>query len=257
MGYVTAELLLNLGARVMLHGRDHERLKEAYSRLATHFGEDRLGFAAGDLTSKESAAKVADAAWQRFGRLDVLINNAGTSMRGRFGELSYEVIDRLLRDNLLGSLLITRACWKLVSEGGGRVWFVSTLGAVRGFAGVSVYGAAKAALTSISESLTVESHPAGLKSGVVYLPFVENDPGKTILNAQGALVHHERHADWSQARAAEQILRSVAKGKPKDYSTLSGRLLALAECLIPSVLTTFFRRKNLHQITVVPKPVSE
>ena len=254
---MTAELLLNLGAKVVLHGRDHERLKAAYSRLAARFGEDRLGFAAGDLTSKEAAVKVAEVTQERFGRLDVLISNAGTSMRGRFEELSYEVVDRLVKDNLLGSLFITRACWRLLSTARGRVWFVSSLAAVRGFSEVSVYGAAKAALTSLSESLTLESRRNGLRSGVVFLPFVENDPEKTILNAQGALIHHERRSDWPQARAAEEILRAIAKGKPKDYSTLPGSLLALAEALIPSVLTSFFRRKSLHQITTTSNHVSE
>jgi NAD(P)-dependent dehydrogenase (short-subunit alcohol dehydrogenase family) len=251
---VTAELLLNLGAKVMLHGRDLERLKAANSRLASRFKEDRLGFLAGDLTSIEAAVRVAEATRERFGRLDVLINNAGTSMRGRFEDLTYEVIDKLVKDNLLGSLFITRACWELLRGASGRVWFVSSLAAVRGFAGVSVYGAAKAALAALSESLTLESE-SGLKSGVVCLPFVENDPEKTILNAEGALVHHQRPSNWSQARAAEEILRAVAQGKPKDYSTVSGRLLVLAESLFPAVLTFLFRRKNLH--TVTSNPVSE
>ena len=177
IGRHLAMLLLERGATVVLNGRDPERLEKTRVELAERASE-RVSALAGDVSHLEFCKSLAEFVRTKHGRLDGLINNAGASMRGNFSELSAATVDSIVHSNLQGSIYPTLACGPLLKESRGSVVFVSSLAGARGFPGVSVYSAAKMALTGLSQSLRAEWSSAGVHVGLVFLAFTENDPDK-------------------------------------------------------------------------------
>ena len=231
IGRETARLALEAGARVVLNGRNAESLEQTRRQLG---GSERILAVAADLTRPEEAEYLVAAVLTAWGRIDVLINNAGLSMRGPFAQLTNDTVRALVDANFLSALWTTRAALIALRHHDGRVLFVSSLAALRGFPGVSVYSASKMALTALQQSLQAEEAPRGVKFGVVYLPFTENDADKTVLGADGRAFHHERPWVLTQRRAAGAILDALVRGKGRTVVTAQGRLLAWAQAWLPA-----------------------
>ncbi len=239
VGLALARALVGEGARVVLSARGEARLEEARAALSAEGGE--VVAVAGDVAVRRDAEAMVSAALDPFGRLDVLVNNAGVSMRGRFAELSAEVCERVVATNLLGSIQLSRAAVEHVVTTRGHIVFVSSIAGLMGLPGASVYCAAKGALTGLAGSLRLELADAGVHVGVVYLGFTEHDPEKTILTADGAGVPPDRPAHQSQAEAAEGILRMLRRRDRELVTTQIGRLGWLAQRLSPALTEAAIR----------------
>jgi NAD(P)-dependent dehydrogenase (short-subunit alcohol dehydrogenase family) len=234
IGRETARAFAAAGAHVVLNGRDEARLgtvtadleKQGY-RVTSH---------ASDVTEPAGARGLIDHAVEVFGRIDVLVNNAGVSMRGPFAETSDEVIDRVTRVNIVGAALPTRYALPHLTETGGSVMFVSSLAGVRGFPGVAVYSAAKMALTGLSQGLRAEVEPEGVHVGLIWVSFTENDPDKKIYAADGELMSIRRPHKTSQADVATSVMRMVERRTREHAMTLQGKLFVFLNRLAPGLL---------------------
>ena len=170
IGLACARALVDAGARVVLGAtsdRVHDRARE--------LGDAALGVV-GDLTVESSADQLVDAAVSRWGRLDVLVNNAGmTSVTGGW-DADVEVAGQSLADwdaaitrNLTTAFLMCRAAVPAMrSRGYGRIVTVSsTTGPVNAMPGQASYGASKSALVGLSRSLALEVIADGITVNVV------------------------------------------------------------------------------------------
>ena len=222
VGFATASALVERGARVVITARGERRLGESKEKL------ERMGGAVvsvvGDVGNWEDCRNMVRSAKDRFGRLDVLVNNAGVSMRGNFADLSPDVCTQTIQTNLLGSIYLTRAALPHLLESKGHVAFISSIAGIFGLPGASTYCASKGALKGLCESLRLELTPRGVHVGVVYLGFTEHDPEKRILAADGSLVAPDRPAHHSQAHAAELILKMLEKRKGRLIMTPIGNI---------------------------------
>ncbi len=106
IGKATALLLALRGAKVIVNGRNIEKLEEARSEIEAAGGT--VLAVPGDVTAPETCRQIVERAIDAFGRLDVLINNAGISMRGRFEEVNPRVMKQVVDLNLLGTAYMTR-----------------------------------------------------------------------------------------------------------------------------------------------------
>jgi NADP-dependent 3-hydroxy acid dehydrogenase YdfG len=244
IGRETARLALAAGARVVLNGRD---------RAAVEACRETLGHAStlavvADVSGFEGAQTLILAALEAWGRVDVLINNAGLSMRGAFADLSPATVGAMVSGNLLSAVWVTRAALPALCDSKGRVVFVSSLAGVRGFPRVSLYSAAKMALTAVHQSLQAEE--PSIRSCLVYLPFTENDPDKTVLDAEGTPFRHERRASTSQRDAALAILTAAACGRQRTVLTAAGRALFWAQSLVPWLVDFILARSggSIHEV---------
>ena len=208
IGRETARLALAAGAKVVLNGRNAKALEA--TRQALGFPDRTLAIAA-DLSRPEEAESLVATTLATWARVDVLINNAGLSMRGGFAELSDETIRTMVDSNFLSAVWTTRAALPALRESRGRVLFVSSLAGLRGFPGVSLYSASKMALTALHESLRAEERHRGVAFGLAYLAFTENDPDKTVLGADGRPFRHQRRWILTQAQTAASLLDAVAR----------------------------------------------
>lgn len=232
IGREVARQALEAGARVVLNGRDPATLAATEAGLGR---PDRTLTVAADLATPEGAHELVSQTLARWGRIDVLINNAGLSMRGAFADLSPSTVKTMVDANFLSAVWTTQAALPALRDSGGRVVFVSSLAGLRGFPGVSLYSASKMALTAVHQALRAEEGPR-VTSSLIHLAFTENDPGKTVLGADGRPFHHQRKASMGQGETALRILRAVAQGRKKTILTAQGHGLSWGQALFPGLV---------------------
>jgi len=234
VGFATARALVLRGAKVVITARGAQRLAAARAELEALGGE--VESVCGDVGVYRDAERMAAAALDRFGRLDMVINNAGVSMRGAFEELSPEVCQSVAATNLIGCLNVSKAAIAEIVRNRGNLVFISSIAGLFGLPGASVYCATKKALSGLAESLRLELIPKGVHVGVVFLGFTEHDPEKRILAADGSLVPPDRPAHHTQAHAGRLIINMLAKRKRQLIMTPAGRVGAWAYRVSPRLL---------------------
>jgi len=162
MGTDIARAALDAGHVVVATGRNPDRVTAA---LGEH--EDLLALAL-DVTDPTAVATAVDAAVERFGRIDVLVNNAGNFYAGFFEEVRAEDFRAQIETNLFGPLSVTRAVLPVMrAQRSGLVVTVSSTAGVTGGEFTSAYAASKFALEGWSESLTPEVAPYGIRTMLV------------------------------------------------------------------------------------------
>ena len=244
IGRETARLLGSYGARLLLNGRNAERLEETRAELAQ--AGVTVAAEAGDVADKGDMDRLVERAISEYHGVDLLINNAGISMRGPFEKVNEELVRRLADVNLTGSVIPTVAALPYLKESGGSVVFISSAAGLRGFPNVSVYSATKMALTALAESLDAEVHAVGVHVGILYLGFTENDPDKEILSADGGSIRVDRSWQHTQRQAAEAIAKAVRLRKRRAVFTGPGKLLAMAQRVSPRLVDWAVRRASVH-----------
>jgi NAD(P)-dependent dehydrogenase (short-subunit alcohol dehydrogenase family) len=170
MGVDIAQAALTAGHAVVATGRNPERVTAA---LGTH--DDLLAVAL-DVTDPASARAAVDAALDRFGRIEVLVNNAGNFYAGFFEEISADDFRAQVETNLFGPLNVTRAVLPVMrAQRSGVVVTMSSSAGLIGQEFTSAYAASKFAVEGWMESLTLEVAPFGIRTMVVEPGFFRTD----------------------------------------------------------------------------------
>ncbi|MFJ9459840.1 SDR family NAD(P)-dependent oxidoreductase [Kitasatospora sp. NPDC101447] len=163
IGRETARAFAAEGARVLAVGRRPEPLAEtaaAHPSLIEAF--------AADLTGPDAPETIVGAALERFGRLDVLVNNAGIVRSGQgLGGYDRPGIEELLATNLVAPVLLGQAALPALADSRGVIVNVSTAVGQRGWPANAVYAASKAALETVTRSWAVELAPRGIRVAAV------------------------------------------------------------------------------------------
>ncbi|WP_316187388.1 MULTISPECIES: SDR family NAD(P)-dependent oxidoreductase [unclassified Bradyrhizobium] len=156
-GALVAQRALDRGDAVVATARNPKAIVD---RIGAH--PDLLALAL-DVTRESEAVAAAQAAIDRFGRIDVLLNNAGFGLMGAVEETSQEEIEAVFRTNVFGLLAVTRAILPHMRKArSGRILNISSIGGYRGSAGFGVYGATKFAVEALSEAMRAELKPLGI-----------------------------------------------------------------------------------------------
>ena len=237
IGKSTAIELAKRGAKIVLNGRSLERLENT-RRLIEQTGASVIAVRA-DVTSYPDCEELIKKTINSFGQIDVLINNAGISMRGYFEEVTPEVFKQVMEVNYLGAVNATKAALPYLKQSKGRIMFVSSVAGIRGLQSISAYCSAKMALTGIAESLKIELHQTGVVVGITYVGYTQNDPVKRTIAADGSLIpieaRNEKNAQTTEEVAAA-ILKNIQKGRFKTILTPLGKLNAIANKLFPRLV---------------------
>ena len=162
IGRATAELLASEGARVAVADIDQSGAEDVVSGIESR-GEEALAIAA-DVSDPEQIDAMFDAVVTRFGRLDVLHNNAGIFTRTPIDELEIESWDRLMNVNLRGAFLVAQRALRIMkTQGGGRIINMSSMaGQVGGVVAGADYAASKAAIACLTKSMAKWGGPYGI-----------------------------------------------------------------------------------------------
>ncbi|HYM53903.1 MAG TPA: SDR family NAD(P)-dependent oxidoreductase, partial [Solirubrobacteraceae bacterium] len=160
------------GSSLVLVARREERLRA----LAASLGEERASFLAVDLLDADAPARIRDHVDERHGRLDLLVNNAGSAWRARFADGGYENVRRTMAINFDAQVRLTEALLPLLraSAPSAIVNVASTAGRVAR-AGSGAYSASKFALAGWSDALWAEEHGGGVHVGLVLPGFISTE----------------------------------------------------------------------------------
>lgn len=162
-GRALAEAVLERGDRAVLTARKPDTV----SNIVARFGENAIAVRL-DVTSEEERQSAVEAAMKRFGRIDVLVNNAGQGSLGAAEEFSSAQIRKGMEINFFGAIEMTRAVLPLMrKQRSGHILNMSSIGGRVNIGGFSLYGAAKFALEGFSEALRDEVAPLGIRVTLV------------------------------------------------------------------------------------------
>ncbi|NOK21110.1 SDR family NAD(P)-dependent oxidoreductase [Corallococcus carmarthensis] len=163
---------LEAGERVVATARNVEKLRSAIGEQAG----DRLAFLPLDVTKEEQAQQAVAAAVEKFGRIDVLVNNAGYSLIGNLESLTSAQIEQQFATNFYGVLYVLRAALPVMRrQRSGRIFNVSSMAGVIGYATAGAYAATKFAVEGLSLSVAQEVERFGIKVTVVEPGFFRTD----------------------------------------------------------------------------------
>lgn len=184
-----------------------------------------------DVTREAAAVAATQAAVARFGRIDVLVNNAGYGILGAVEETSAEEVRRNYETNVFGLLNVSRAVLPVMRrQRSGHVINISSLGGYQAYYGWGVYGSTKFAVEGLSEAMAQELAPLGVHVTVVEPGFFRTD----FLDATSLVQTATRIDDYQDTVGA---MRSFAAGanhaQPGDPAKLSQALLKLADAAQP------------------------
>jgi NAD(P)-dependent dehydrogenase (short-subunit alcohol dehydrogenase family) len=172
IGAAVVRAALQAGDRVVATARNLEKLRSVLGEPAS----DRLAFVQLDVSSEAQAKTAIDAAVEKLGSIDVLVNNAGYSLLGNLEGLTTAQIEHQLVTNFYGVLYVMRAALPVMRrQRSGRIFNVSSLAGVMGFKNCSAYAASKFAVEGLSLSAAHEVEPFGIKVTVVEPGFFRTD----------------------------------------------------------------------------------
>jgi short-subunit dehydrogenase len=226
------------GAIVVLAARNLEKLQEIVSDL------NKRGFQAlavqTDVTIESDCRELVEKTLEKYGRIDVLINNAGISMRSLFIDLQLDVMRRLMDTNYWGTVYCSKfAMPHLITSGGSLVGVIS-IGGYIGMPGRSAYAASKFAVRGFLDTVRVENRKTGLHVLVVAPGFTSSNIRRAALLADGSLQgetpRDENHMMSAEAVAA-YIYKAVVKKKRQLILTfVQGKLTVFLGKFFPKFL---------------------
>ena len=226
-GLRIARLALDRGDNVVATARHAEAVVEALG--------ERLNLLALplDVTDEAQAVQAAAAAVERFGAIDVLLNNAGFGLLGAVEEATAEEVERVYRTNVFGLLNVTRAVLPYMRERrSGRLLNISSIGGYRGAAGFGIYSSTKFAVEGLSEALHAELAPLGIHVTVVEPGYFRTD----FLDASSLSVSPHGIADYNgTAGAARSRAADLNHGQPGDPDKLAQVLVEFTDAASPPV----------------------
>ncbi len=227
IGKAIAARLAAEGAKVVLCARDADALNRAVQEIESTGGT--AAALAVDLRPPESPARLAQFAAQKFGGIDIVVNNAGATKRGEFEKLTEEDWADGFALKFFGSVRLTRAAWPLLKSAAGSVIFISGVGGRTPGSQFTIGGSVNAALLSFTKAMAEAGIRDGVQVNCINPGTIRTDRFQTRLTAFAA----EKGLDAGAAEQEYVREAGIARiGEPEDIAALvafiaspEGRLL--------------------------------
>jgi short-subunit dehydrogenase len=226
--------LIDAGAKVATCGRNYDKL---YA-LQLEYSQFMLHTLVCDVSHEEECSRFIHSTVETFGTIDILINNAGISMRSLFDDADTDVIRRLMDVNFMGAVYCTKSALPYIFEQKGTIVGISSTAGYRGLPGRSGYSASKFALQGWLESLRTELWHSGVHVMWVSPGFTTSNIRNAALNSHG-VGQGESPIDESKLMSAETcakyILIAIEKRKRVLVLTFTGKLTVFLNKFFPSL----------------------
>jgi len=222
IGASTAKAALTAGDRVVATGRNVQKLRQALGGVAS----ENLEVLQLDVSDEAQAMTVVEQAVKKFGRLDVVLNNAGYSLLGNFEELGTQDFERQFATNFWGVMHVMRAVLPVMrKQRSGHIINMSSVAGVVGLKHCSAYGASKFAVEGLSLAVAEEVEKFGIKVTTVEPGFFRTD----LLHASNVKWPGKRIDDYAANEVGAQEMWSPYDGQqPGDPEKLGQVLVKLA-----------------------------
>jgi NAD(P)-dependent dehydrogenase (short-subunit alcohol dehydrogenase family) len=236
-GRIWAEAALERGDKVAATARRLETL----DALKDTYGDAVLPLAL-DVTDKAAVDAAVEQAHTHFGRLDVVVNNAGYGQFGAIEEISEDEARAQFETNVFGALWVTQAALPILrAQGDGHVVQVSSIGGVNAFPNIGIYNASKWALEGFSQSLAAEVAPFGVKVTIVEPTGYATDWGGPSASHSAPI---EAYEAMREARAKQRAQTFANQGDP---DATGPAILEVVDAEAPP-LRVFFGARTLEMI---------
>ena len=234
IGRALIGLLIEAGAKVATCGRNYDKL---YA-LQMEYAQVMLHTMVCDVSNEDECNRFIHSTVETFGAIDILINNAGISMRSLFDDADTGVIRKLMDVNFMGAVYCTKAALPYILERKGTIAGISSTAGYRGLLGRSGYSASKFALQGWLESLRTELHDSGVHVMWVSPGFTTSNIRNVALDSHGKK-QMENPLDESKLMSAETcakyILTAIEKRKRVLVLTFTGKLTVFLNKFFPSL----------------------
>jgi dehydrogenase/reductase SDR family member 7B len=222
------------GYNLVIAARNKEKLQQVAGECKDKYQSD-CRICVADLSNEMACKEVIDTAISAFGKIDVLINNAGISMRAIFADTELSVIHKLMDINFWAMVYCTHYALPTLLKQKGSVVGVSSIAGYRGLAGRTAYSASKFAMNGFLEALRSENTNTGLHVMTIAPGFTESNIRRTALAADGS-EQGESPRNESKMMKAETVARHIYKGVKKRKK----RIVLTSEGIMAVILNKLF-----------------
>ena len=241
IGKALVESLIAAGAKVSTCGRNHDKLYQ----LQTEYPSAPLQTMVADVSNENDCRRLMELTVKIFGGIDILINNAGISMRAELKDTSVDVIKKVMDINFYGVVYCTKYALPFITERKGIIAAVSSIAGYRGLPGRSGYSASKFALQGWLESIKTELMDSG-----VHVMWV--CPGFTASNIRFAALTNDgkeqgstpmdEGAMMSSDECAKRILHAIEKKERTVVMTFTGKRAVFMNKFFPKLTDKFIHK---------------
>ncbi|MDA8886643.1 SDR family NAD(P)-dependent oxidoreductase [Bacteroidia bacterium] len=234
---------------VILNGRTAERISKAKRELEGKY--PLVDSFAGDVSSYQCANDLITFAENKYGRIDLLVNNAGATMNSTLIETSPTVFQKIYETNVFGANNMAIAALPALRKSKGSIIFTSSLAGIHGLPRFSAYSSSKMALRAIAESLRLEEVNTGVHVGLIYVGFTDNDPSKKCFNSSGELEPIANNTGF-KTQSTDEVAKAILKNieRRQFITTLSslGKLQMVLNRISPNILRLIIQKNYTKQL---------
>lgn len=237
IGEACAFAFAELHANIVIAARNIEKLK-AIEACLTQKGIQVLSVQC-DVSKEDNCKILIQQSIEKFNRVDVLINNAGISMRALFHDMDLKVMEALMQTNFWGAVYCTKHALPYLLKEKGSVVAVNSWAGFTGLPARTAYSASKFALLGFMESLRVENLKTGLHVGSIFPGYTESNIRRAALNKDGISQEESPLNEASLMKAdevANYIVQMVLKRKKYQVITLTGKLMYWINKIFPNYI---------------------
>lgn len=237
IGLACAQAFAARGAYVVMAARRVDELAKQAGALSAPVGS--VVAIPCDVTREEDCKRLIEETVLRFQRIDVLVNNAGISMRALFADLDLDVLRRLMDVNFWGAVYCTKYALPFLLASKGSVVGVSSIAGFKGLPARTGYSASKFALYGFLDALRVENLKTGLHVMVMAPGFTASNIRKVALAADGSQQGETPRDESKMMQAgevAEILVKGVERRKRDIILTTEGRAVMVLRALFPRLL---------------------
>ena len=241
IGKALVELYLNKGAKVATCGRNYQKL---YQLQSANTGKP-LFIHATDVSKEIDCKGFIDAVIKEFGTIDILINNAGVSMRALVQDVDFDTIKRVMDINFWGTVFCTKFALDYIIKNKGTVVGVSSIAGYRGLPGRSGYSASKYAVNGWLEALRTELLESGTNVMWVCPGFTSSNIRNAALNSKGESQGEspmDEGAMMSSEECAGHIANAIEKRKRTLVLTFTGKRAVFMNKFFPALADKLVRK---------------
>lgn len=238
IGEALAAKFAKEGSIVVLAARNAEKLEALAKQLSQTYQNQTLAVAT-DVSKAEDCEQLIQKTVDTFGTVDVLINNAGISMRALFEQTEVNVIEKLMAVNFYGTVYCSRFAIPHILNSKGTIVGISSIAGYRGLPGRTGYSASKAAMNGFLEALRTEVFTRGVNILTVAPGFTASNIRNVALTASGN-TQGETPLDEGSLMSAEEcanhVYNAVVNRKRSLILTTQGKLTVLLNKLFPGLM---------------------
>ena len=234
IGKACAEKFAQEGANLVLAARSADKLREVAENIA-RYGVQVLPVVT-DVSKEEDCKNLVEKALIKFGKIDVLVNNAGISMRAVFADLDVSVLKKVMDVNFWGTVYCTRYAISSLLENKGSLVGVSSIAGYKGLPGRTGYSSSKFAMHGFLEALRIENIKKGLHVLIACPGFTASNIRNTALAADGSSqgeTPRDEQKMMQPEEVAMHIVSAVKYRKDRLTLTFSGKLTVLLNKFFP------------------------